>query len=283
MIYLSTSCLKHSNIKHSVQELADNGFRNIELSGGTDYYPGFADDLLELKEKYGLNYLCHNYFPPPKEHFVINLASLNDDVYRKTFEHLSGAIALSKKLGAKKFGFHAGFFIDISINELGKKITKGALFNESQAILRFIDGFKALQQLAGDLALYVENNVFSSSNFQTYNGEPLFMLCTYADYKALKEAIDFNLLLDVAHLKVSANTLKLDFDTELSNMLAQSDFIHVSDNDALHDLNFSLDKNSPLAALLKAHDLTGKNFTLEIYDSMPKIQSSYEVLKDITT
>ena len=98
MIYISSSCVKHIKIKDAVQDLVNNGFKNIELSGGTEYYNGFEDDLLELKNKYNLNYICHNYFPPPKEHFVLNLASLDDEIYNKTFEHLKNAIELSKKL-----------------------------------------------------------------------------------------------------------------------------------------------------------------------------------------
>jgi len=54
MIYISTSCVKHKKIKVSIQELVDNGYTNIELSGGTEYYDGFENDLLELKEKYGI-------------------------------------------------------------------------------------------------------------------------------------------------------------------------------------------------------------------------------------
>ena len=49
MIYISTSCVKHSKIKDSVEELASNGFKNIELSGGTEYYENFEIDLIELR------------------------------------------------------------------------------------------------------------------------------------------------------------------------------------------------------------------------------------------
>ena len=60
MIYISTSCVKNNKIRGSVEELAMNGFQNIELSGGTEYYENFENDLFELKDKYRLNYRCHN-------------------------------------------------------------------------------------------------------------------------------------------------------------------------------------------------------------------------------
>ena len=109
MIFVSSSCLKKKYIKDSVEELAKNGFQNIELSGGTEYYENFEKDLLELKYKYKLNYRCHNYFPPPKLPFVLNLASLNDETFQNSYKHLQKVIALSNRLGSKKFGFHSDF------------------------------------------------------------------------------------------------------------------------------------------------------------------------------
>lgn len=281
MIYISSSCVKNKTIKESVQELVDSGFKNIELSGGTEYYDGFEDDLLKLKKKYNLNYICHNYFPPPKEHFVLNLASLDDEVYDKTFEHLTNAIELSKKLGARKFGFHSGFYIDIKVSEIGKKISKVNLFDKSKSIQRFCDGVKKLQSLSGDLELYIENNVFSSTNAKTYENDNLFMLTNSSEYQELKNMINFNLLLDVAHLKVSSKTLELDFEEELSYMISQSDYIHISDNDALHDLNHKLQKDSNLVKLLKKQDLKDKDFTLEIYDDMDAIKETYKILQEV--
>jgi len=88
MIYVSSACSKQNLIGPAIKELADQGYRNIELSGGTRYYKDYESDLLDLKKKYSLNFLIHNYFPPPKEPFILNLASLDTDVYEKKFKSL---------------------------------------------------------------------------------------------------------------------------------------------------------------------------------------------------
>lgn len=281
MIYVSSSCVKHKKIKDSIQELVDNGFRNIELSGGTEYYDGFENDLIELKEKYSLNYVCHNYFPPPKEHFVLNLASSNNEIYEKSFLHLQRAIELSKSLGAKNFAFHAGFFIDIKVAEIGKKISKSNLFDKEESIARFCKGYKELQKESGELKLYIENNVFSSTNHKTYNGENLFMLTNFQEFKKLREEIDFELLLDVAHLKVSSNSLELNFEEELTKLMTHTNYVHISDNDALDDLNHRLQRDSLLIEKLKKQKLKEKNFTLEIYADIDSIKESYEIMQEI--
>jgi len=51
VIYISTACVKNTKIKNSVEELASNGFRHIELSGGTEYYDNFEIDLLYVIDK----------------------------------------------------------------------------------------------------------------------------------------------------------------------------------------------------------------------------------------
>ncbi len=281
MIYISSFCVKHKHIKNSVEELVDNGFKNIELSGGTEYYDDLEKDLLYLKEKYNLNYLCHNYFPPPKEHFVLNLASLNNEVYNKTMTHLKSSIELSKKLGIPKFGFHAGFFIDIKVEEIGKKITYGNMFNKDVSIQRFCDGFNKLKSFAGSLKLYLENNAFSLTNAKTYKNKNIVMLTNYEEYQKLKTKINFELLLDIAHLKVSNNTQNLNFSVEFTNMINASNYIHISDNDALNDLNNGLQQDSDLIELLEKVDLKGKDFTIEVYDNMKHIIESYNILRGV--
>ena len=267
MIYVSSSCVTYNNICDSVQDLVNNGFKNIELSGGTEYHNNFENDILELKEKYNLNFICHNYFPPPKDHFVLNLASLDNNIYNKTFNHLKKAIELSKKLGAKKFGFHAGFFVDIKVNQIGKKIAKEKLADKWISTDRFCDGFNKLECLAGNLKLYVENNVFSAINAETYNSDNFFMLTNYKEYNILKKKINFSLLLDIAHLKVSANSLGINFEKELELMLSVSDYVHISDNNALHDLNHKLQKPSILVELLSQVYLKNKDFSDQNFES----------------
>ena len=283
MIYISTSCVKNTKIKDSVQELAENDFQNIELSGGTEYYENFEDDLLELKGKYNLNYRCHNYFPPPKKPFVLNLASLNDETFQMSFDHLKKVVALSNRLGADKFAFHAGFFIDIKLNEIGKKLSLDNLFDEKEAIERFCNAYSVIKKQAKNVSLFIENNVFSKTNADTYDGENPFMMTNFNEYKSLKEKIDFNLLLDVAHLKVSAKTLRLDWEEEFENMISVSSYIHVSDNDGFHDLNSRLKITSNLISMLRQSNTKNKDFTLEIYDGMNAIKKSYEVLSEVVS
>ena len=279
MIYVSSSCIGVETIRESVTTLAETGFKNIELSGGTEYYPGYEDNLLDLKEIYGLNYLVHNYFPPPKESFVLNLASLNDDIYKKSIELCKKAIRLSKKLGGRKYGVHAGYLIDFNPNEAGKKISKNPLSDRTRSIERFCEAYSTLNyESSNDVSIYIENNVLSITNAKTFAGNNPFLITDYKGYLELKELLDFNFLLDVAHLKVSSNSLTLDFENELSNLLPLADYIHLSENDGMHDQNRSFSKESILLNRLKKYNFKNKTITLEVYSDIKKVKESYNVL-----
>lgn len=280
MIYVSSICMKAYTIKESVMTLADAGFRNIELSGGTKYYPAYETELLELQEEYDLNYLVHNYFPPPPNPFVLNLASLNDQIYDQSIEHCNLAIELSKRLGGTKYGVHAGFLIDIRLNDIGKSIAYESLFDRKTALARFKNAWDILlQAAAGELALYIENNVISSTNAKTYNGNNPFLFTDYDGYLELSSLMQFRPLLDLAHLKVSANSLGMDYNHQVDELTPLTDYIHVSNNDGLHDQHKGLTAGSDILDVIEGYDFKTQTITLEVYDEIEGLKSCYDILE----
>lgn len=281
MIYVSSSCSKQKKIGDAIEDLVSAGFRNIELSGGTDYYVGYEDDILHLQDKYDLNYLVHNYFPPPKENFVLNLASLDDNIYNKSLQHLSRSIRLCHKIGAERFGFHAGFFIDLNTKEIGSAIEKKSIINKILSINRFCEAFEMLQKESKGIDLYIENNVYSDSNYHVFGDQVPFMLLAYHDYKELKKKINFKLLLDLAHLKVCATTLKLNFNEEINNMIKKSDYLHISENNGKIDQNLGLNKKNNLSKIIRKHNLKDKTITIEVYNNIDTVIQSHDILESI--
>ena len=276
MIYVSSSCSKQKKIGAAILELAEHDFQNIELSGGTEYYENYEKDIFDLKEKYNLNYLVHNYFPPPKEDFVLNLASLDDAIYEKSLAQLRKAIRLASLLGVDKFGFHAGFYVDISVAEIGKAISACNLWDIKEAYERFCNGFNIIKNEAKEIEIYIENNVYSKTNFNVYGLPNPFMLTSPAEYKELQQHIDFKLLLDVAHLYVSSRTLGFDFDSHLDQMIMETDYIHLSDNDGYHDQNVAFTSNSKLLNKINKKHLKNKTITLEIYTGLNSLRKSFD-------
>lgn len=282
MIYVSSSCVKKEFIKDSIAELSANGINHIELSGGTKPYSELESDLMHAKQN-GAELLVHNYFPPPVTPFVLNLASVNKETRQASLDHCKRAIELSSKLGAQKFGMHAGFLLDISVNDIGKKLSPDKLVEEEKAYDIFCESYRELLKFSDDrVKLYVENNVLSAENYETFGGKNPLMLTDAESYARLAEMIGFNLLLDAAHLKVSCNSLSLDFQQQLNQLFELSDYIHLSDNDGLRDNNRPIEKDGQMIiALSQLNGWTEKSVTLEIYDDMESIKDSLNVIKQL--
>ena len=48
----------------------------------------------------------------PKESLVINIASLNDNIFEKSLKHIKSAIDFSSRIGSDLYTFHPGFLKD---------------------------------------------------------------------------------------------------------------------------------------------------------------------------
>ena len=110
-IYFSTGGYKNQISRDVVKTLIDVGIKDIELSG-TCYSKDNIKDLKQLLKFSNLQ--IHNYFPPPKKPFVLNLASMDEAIAQKTIDHIMYAIDVCKELNCKYYSFHAGFLCDIS-------------------------------------------------------------------------------------------------------------------------------------------------------------------------
>ena len=79
-------------------------------------------------------------------------------------------------------------------------------------------------------------------------------------------------------LQLASTSMGVDWESEFENMINESNYIHISDNDGFHDLNNQLSKSSSLSSMLRQSDTKNKDFTSEICDEMNAIKKSYDVL-----
>lgn len=283
MIYISSSSIKDKNLIAVLEEFRKNKINQIELSGGTSFNKNLEDDLLTYKKKHELNFRLHNYFPPPEKDFVVNIGSLNDEIYKKSLAHCLRAVKLSKKLESSRYAIHAGFLLDPNVNEIGtgNKLGKNNFFNEYQCIQKMKDAWVILMKEAeGKVKLYLENNVISNTNYSNFKSNP-FLLTDKDSYLKMKESFKFNILLDLAHLKVSCKSLGLNFEKEASFLFKETDYIHLSGNDALEDTNNSILSDNDVVNFLRNQNLSKKTFTLEVYEDIDKIIKDYNFLKSL--
>ena len=282
MIYISSSCIKANNIEDAVMALVKKGFTNIELSGGTRYDKNALDKLIQLKKEHQINFLLHNYFPTPQIPFVINLASLEPEIATYSLEHIKKAIDWSIALGATKYAFHAGFLINIPLKQVGKKIEKVKLFDQQDAIQQFELNLKSIVEYNDSrIQLYIENNVLSESNFNSFHQKDIFFFTSSKNLTQFKRPRELKILLDAAHLRVSCNSLSLNFEQEFKELYSQTDYFHISDNDGKSDTNKALKEDSELYEVLSRNWKSDKVVTIEVYSGMDEIKNTHRILEKL--
>ena len=237
MIYISTGGCRTESAAMFSKELRLAGVKGIELSGGL-FSEEQLGDLQALTPD--VKFQIHNYFPPPVDPFVLNLGSLDELIGQRSIDHVELALRWCQKLGADRYSFHAGFLLDPKVDQLGKRIPHQYLFDRQESIEVFVHRVTRLARVAelAGVRLMIENNVLSAKNAREFSTNPLLM-SDPQECKVIMEKMPDNLglLIDVAHLKVSANSLA--FEPSLMFDLCREKIVgyHLSDNNGLEDSN----------------------------------------------
>ena len=275
VVFVSTGGCSNLTAAETSIDFAKHNIVDVELSGGK-YSHDLLTRLVELSEN--INFRVHNYFPPPKIPFVFNLASGNTDIASSSIEHVKKSLELANKLGSSVYSFHAGFLIDPKVNELGKKIGKKTISNRSEALERFISRVKTLasEALKTDSKLLIENNVLSAANLESFGENPL-LLTSPDEIKVVMSEMPKNvsLLLDVAHLKVSAHSLNFCPKEAHRELLPYINAYHLSDNDGTEDSNMPFNEDSWFWSDMK------KNlnyYSVEVYRTSVKVLREQQLL-----
>ena len=264
MIFVSTGGIKDTTAYNTALTFIEHGITGIELSGGA-----YEEIILSKYQKLleSASFQVHNYFPPPKKPFVFNLASVNHLIAEKSISHAKNAIKLSAALERPIYSFHAGFLLDPKVSELGKPIDAPHINDRNVCLDLFLERIASLAEYASsnNVQLLIENNVISDSNIKRFGEDPLLMTAPKeAKFIMENTPSNVNMLLDVAHLKVSANSLGFDRYEMFSACDNWIKAYHFSDNDGKSDSNKRIDIDSWFWPYVKKNE---NYYTLEIYNS----------------
>jgi len=273
-IFVSTGAFGRMDLEDMLEVAIENSIDHVELSSGAFHRSSNLVEMLRRVEEKNARFLVHNYFPVPSRPFVLNLASDDDDMLERSRSHCKNAIDLTALLGAPFYSVHAGFCIHLRPEDLGRKL-QGQQISKERAWEIFVDSVKMLGEYAAEnnVILAIENNVVSPQNLRDGKNE-LLLGVTGQELKSLMEAVAMDsvrLLLDLAHLKVSARSLGFDAEIAISEIAPWIIACHLSDNDGTADTNQVLTEQSwcwqPLARYLQ----TPPTWVLEVYNIAPDV------------
>lgn len=237
MIYSSTSCLKNpKNVIKVLDEYEKAEINQVELGSVHEYF-----DINELK-KYDFDFLVHNYFPPPKKPFNLNLASQNKEILKKSIELVKYAIDMCRKIESPLYTFHAGFTVDPP--KLGTPFPKKGFTEREISIKTYVESVEKILDFAQSNGVKVAMEPNVVQKFNLIDGKN--QICLFAEIDEIK--LLFNLiknnklgiLLDLGHTAVTAHWLNFDKDEFVEKCKKRVFAIHVSNNNGLADQHKSL-------------------------------------------
>ena len=242
--YISTGAFKTRDLEIIFRTCVEYGIHHLELSSGLAYRP----DIVELVKRYHgrpMSYVVHNYFPPPADPFVINLASRDAE---RSLAHCKAAIDLCTDLEIPVYSTHAGIAMDPKPDKLGHPLIEFPIFPLEEAFRNAAVNFRTLGKYAAyrGIRVLIENNVIAP--FNLIDGANTFALgATDDDVLELLNAIDLpnvGLLADVGHINVTAQTFGLDRREFLRRMEPHIGWFDLSDNEGIEDTNRVFDRNA---------------------------------------
>lgn len=240
-LYFSTSCLTQKYDFPEILKIYDDlGISNVELG----VYLKKIDGLSHLIEGYNFNYIIHHLFPPPDDPIIINLASVNIEILKKSLEQIKRSIDFCVSHNIHLFSFHAGFRGDpdnnfrFNFNNLPKYDKSYDIFRDS--ILEILNYAEKR-----NIKIAIENNVLADYNLINSKNNVLLM-CKLCEFENLFEEINSNfigLLLDLGHLKVTAQSLNFNAEEFIIQLKEKIVAIHLHENNSLVDNHEKFEKS----------------------------------------
>lgn len=234
-VYISTACLAGgSDVFRVLDAYAAAGLKNVELGATLSYREGLETERFK---SYSFNFIIHNYFPPPRERIIVNLASQDAAILQCSRQQIKRSIDFSYALGLDFFSVHAGFRIEP--NEDFRFDLNGPVVPYEPAFDTFVESVKAINAYAQakGIRIAIENHGMPERDLS--QGRNLaYMLCEAWEFERLWSAVpsvNVGMLLDLGHLKVAAQSLCFDKEDFIDRVKKHVFSIHVHDNNGMAD------------------------------------------------
>lgn len=277
-IFVSTACLSQVQTLSSRLDLYSGyGLDRIELGAGVLVH---KECLIRLNKQKG-SWLVHNYFPPPADSFVLNLASNNKDTQQQSLGLISTALKLTASLGAPFYSFHGGFITDpssfgtTSFTFPMPSSPKEGVF----AFERFIQMLKTVLGWAqkNEIRVLIENNVCSSE----LRGK--LLLQTTDEFLNLFDALaspSLGILVDTGHLNVTARTFGFDPLTFIDRLKSYIHAFHIHDNNGIEDTHSPVEAGRWSFDILNSPEFRDLPIVVEAkFDSVSELRDHVDWLK----
>ena len=249
-LFVSTNCLRATTpLPEKLKMYASVGILRVDLGAGVTVS---ENDLTQLGDASNYEFQIHNYFPPPPNDFVLNLASPDPRIVQLSKQMTTDAVDLLSTINGTIYSVHPGFVTDptgfngISFTFPPPKLPR----DQVTAMKRFTTNLRSLVNYAekANIQVIVENQVIDPQ----LKGK--ILLETASEFTNLFQSIsspNLGMLLDTGHLNVTSHTLGFDRMKFVEPLVPYIKSMHVHDNDGSADYHLPVAPNSWIFEILQ--------------------------------
>lgn len=238
MVYVSTTFAGlNSKVSGVVKQLERIGVRNIELGSIHCHEPQVESFLTTCSS----DFLVHNYFPPPADPFIVNLASDDPRIRSRSLRHVLESISFCRRIGAKLYTFHPGFVREpigasTSADNYDFRFHHSGGFDakcHEASFERFLDAASRIVEHASQLGVRV-----AVESEGSVGKRHLLLLQREEEFDRLLGSIENPMLginLNLGHLNLAANAFGFDRFKLIDKLSQRIVAMEISHNEGVED------------------------------------------------
>tara|TARA_Y100001970_G_scaffold289178_1_gene418678 strand:+ start:224 stop:1087 length:864 start_codon:yes stop_codon:yes gene_type:complete len=242
-IFVSTTFAKDNSKVSEILKLCKKAkILNVELGSNHVYEKNF-DNIIK---KFNFSFLVHNYFPIPKRNFVVNIASLNNNIRNLSLQHAKRAITFCNKINSKLYTIHPGFLLDPIKASRNKKnydfIWKNKRENKNykKAYSNMLKSLKKITNFAKKKGVQVAIETEGS-----FNKSGFLLMQRPEEYKRLFKYFkpkELGINLNIGHLNLASKAFNFSKIKFVNNLKPYILAIELSHNNGIEDQHLPLKK-----------------------------------------
>ncbi len=280
MFYVSTTFIKDNlPLKIAINKLYKSSICNVELGSNHSFEKNY-----KYLKKYKFNFCVHNYFPIPKKSLIINIASQDKIIRKKSLQHIKKAIKFSKTINAKLYTFHPGFVTDPDGSNISKK-NYDFLWNEKKLLTSsYSKSWKFMIKSIKEIIFYAKKEgvriaIESEGSMSSKNHLLMQKPIEYKKFFKIFKKKDIGINLNIGHLNLASKAFrfnKLNFIKNISNKIVAMELSH---NFGKNDNHLPIRKNTWYWKLIKSKKFENIPKILEFRNTnIHKVKTTYNLV-----
>ena len=243
-IFVSTTFLPDGRpLNEALERCSQQDIFSVEIGSNHCYQENY-----NYLNDYNFDYLMHNYFPIPLESFVLNIASFDKNIRKRSIQHILSAIDFCKTYNSHLYTFHPGFLTD-PIGSNDSKINYDFMWDQTKLKdINYIKAKELMYDALDKIVKYSQKNkvkIAIETEGSLAKKDHLLMQQPeeYVEFMTKFSNSDIGINLNIGHLNLASKAFNFSRSNFVSLVEKYIIALELSHNNRIEDQHLPLIKN----------------------------------------